>query len=103
MRENADTARPGSLEPDDIITIAPHFRLQWEEAQKGYVLLYPEGMVQLSETAGEILTHCTGRASLGGIIQKMQALYPDDDIESDVRSFMQQAAANGWVRAEPNE
>ncbi len=103
MSESPDTAQPGALEPDDIIAIAPHFRLQWEEAQKAYVLLYPEGMVQLSETAGEILTHCTGKTSLGGIIQEMQTLYPDDDIANDVRSFFQQAAANGWVRAEPNE
>ncbi len=103
MRESSETDGAGSLEPDDIIAIAPHFRLQWEEAQKAYVLLYPEGMVQLSETAGEILTHCTGKTSLGGIIQKMQALYPDDDIANDVRSFFQQAAANGWVRAEPDE
>ena len=103
MSESSDTARPGSLEPDDIIGIAPHFRLQWEEAQKAYVLLYPEGMVQLSETAGEILSHCTVKKSLGEIIGELQALYPDDDIANDVRSFFQQAAANGWVRAEPNE
>ena len=27
------------------------FRLQWEEAQQAYVLLYPEGMVELGDTA----------------------------------------------------
>jgi pyrroloquinoline quinone biosynthesis protein D len=27
------------------------FRLQWEEAQQAYVLLYPEGMVKLNLSA----------------------------------------------------
>ena len=103
MTDSSDMAGPGSMQPDDIIAIAPHFRLQWEESQNRYVLLYPEGMVQLSETAGEILTHCTGTASFGGIVEKMQSLYPDDDIADDVGSFLQEAAANGWVRAKPTE
>ena len=30
------------LQPDDVITIARHFRLQWEEVQQAHVLLYPE-------------------------------------------------------------
>ena len=92
-----------SLGPDDVLRIAPHFRLQWEEAQSSWVLLYPEGMVQLSETAGEILTRCTGETSLLGVIEGMQALYPDDDIADDVRSFLQEAATHGWVRARPIE
>ena len=31
------------------------FRLQWEPAQNAYVLLYPEGMIKLNGSAGEIL------------------------------------------------
>jgi coenzyme PQQ biosynthesis enzyme PqqE len=31
------------------------FRLQWEAAQKAHVLLYPEGMIKLNGSAGEIL------------------------------------------------
>ena len=34
------------------------FRLQWEEAQGCHVLLYPEGMVKLNRSAGEILKRC---------------------------------------------
>ena len=32
--------------------VASHFRLQWEEVQKAWVLLYPEGMVKLNSSAG---------------------------------------------------
>ena len=35
--------------------VARGFRLQWEEAQGCHVLLYPEGMVKLNRSAGEIL------------------------------------------------
>ena len=31
------------------------FRLQWEPAQDCHVLLYPEGMVKLNGSAGEII------------------------------------------------
>lgn len=92
-----------TIQPDDVIAIAPHFRLQWEEVQKKHVLLYPEGMVQLSETAGEILTQVDGETSVDGVIERIQALYPGDDIADDVREFLQEAAANGWVRAEPGK
>ena len=40
------------LPNDRPIAIAPGFRLQWEEAQGAHVLLFPEGMVRLSESAG---------------------------------------------------
>ncbi len=36
------------------------FRLQWEPVQDCHVLLYPEGMVKLNESAGEILKRCDG-------------------------------------------
>jgi len=39
----------------DKPTLSRLFRLQWEEAQNSYVLLYPEGMVKLNQSAGEIL------------------------------------------------
>ena len=38
------------------------FRLQWEPAQNAHVLLYPEGMVKLNGSAGEILKRCDGSA-----------------------------------------
>ena len=31
------------------------YRLQWEEVQQSWVLLYPEGMVKLNGSAGEII------------------------------------------------
>ena len=44
-----------SLTAASIPRIGHGFRLQWEPAQESHVLLYPEGMVKLNQSAGEIL------------------------------------------------
>ena len=44
-----------TIKPEDIYTIAPHHRFQWEKAQDCYVILFPEGMVKLNGGAGEVL------------------------------------------------
>ena len=36
------------------------YRLQWEEVQQAWVLLYPEGMVKLNGSAGEIIKRLDG-------------------------------------------
>ncbi len=87
-------------EPADRIVMAPHFRLQWEEAQQRHVLLYPEGMVRLNDSAAEVLVLCANGTSFGSLLETMRARYPVDEIEGDVREFLQEAASNGWVRIE---
>ena len=44
------------------------FRLQWEAAQDAHVLLYPEGMVKLNSSAGEIMSRCDGERTLAEIV-----------------------------------
>ena len=87
-------------EPGDLIAIAPHFRLQWEEAQQVHVLLYPEGMVRLNETAAEILLLCANRTSFGELLRTMRERYPEAQLEPDLREFLGEAAAHGWIRIE---
>jgi pyrroloquinoline quinone biosynthesis protein D len=48
------------------------FRLQWEEAQQAYVLLYPEGMVKLNLSAAEILKRCDGDHTKGCYAQPLK-------------------------------
>jgi len=91
-------SEPVSLKPEDVLAIGRYFRLQWEQAQQAYVLLYPEGMVELSESAAAILTRCDGKASLAQITAALQQQFPEDAIATDVREFLEEAYANGWVR-----
>lgn len=78
--------------------IAPTFRLQWEEAQDCYVILYPEGMVKLSQSAGEILKRCDGEKDTAQIIAELEADFPGADLRKDVDNFLEQAKNNGWIR-----
>lgn len=94
MTEEARIADTGT-----VPQIAPTFRLQWEEAQGCYVVLYPEGMIRLSASAGEILKRCDGGHSVGAILRELQDAYPGADLKDDVKRFLEKAYANGWICA----
>ena len=83
--------------PDGPIGIAPGYRFQWEEAQQAHVLLYPEGMVKLSVTAGEILKRCDGAANLDTIVADLQRQFPDAELAGDVCEFLEGAYERGWI------
>ena len=73
------------------------FRLQWEAAQSGYVLLYPEGMVKLNPSAGEILVRCDGTRELDDIIGELEELFKASDLAPDVYRFIDHARQRGWL------
>ena len=73
------------------------FRFQWEEAQQCHVILYPEGMVKLSGSAGEIMKQVDGDASVGVIIQTLSDLFDGADVGDDVIAFITEAEKNGWI------
>lgn len=85
----------------DIPQIAPTFRFQWEEAQGCHVILYPEGMVKLSQSAGEILKRCDGEATVTDILGDLQSAFPGADLEADVYQFLDAAYDNQWIRHKP--
>ena len=86
-----------SLDPTMVPAVAPGFRLQWEEAQDCYVILYPEGMVKLSVSAGEIMKRCGEENSIAQITEQLVAQYPDADLTEDVNNFFAAAVAKGWL------
>jgi len=77
--------------------IAPLYRFQWEAAQNAFVLLFPEGMVQLNVAAGEILRRCDGRRSADEIIAELQMQFESDAIDDDVVAFLRAATSDGWI------
>ena len=60
------------------------FRLQWEEVQQAYVLLYPEGMVKLNQSASEILKRCDGERDVHAIIADIEQSFNATGLEKDV-------------------
>jgi len=79
------------------IRIAVLYRLQWEDSQQAYVLLYPEGMVKLNSSAGEILRRCDGTRTVAEIIADLKRTFPDADLEDDVLNLLGAARDNGWI------
>ena len=77
--------------------VARGFRLQWEEAQGCHVLLYPEGMVKLNRSAGEILTRCTGTATVAEIVADLEAAFGATGLQGDVERFLDMARQQRWV------
>jgi pyrroloquinoline quinone biosynthesis protein D len=73
------------------------FRLQWEPAQKAHVLLYPEGMVKLNGSAGEILKRCDGARTVGEIVSDLETAFATTGLEKDVTAFMAIAVEKKWL------
>ena len=76
----SDLARP---------SLAKGVRLQIDSTTGKSVLLYPEGIVELNETAQEILSRCDGRV-LGEIICELAEEYEADSdaLASDIRETL---------------
>lgn len=81
-----------------IPSLSPLFRFQWEEAQQCHVVLYPEGMVKLSQSAGEIMKQVNGEASVNTVIQTLSDLFDGADVSDDVITFLTEAEKNGWIK-----
>lgn len=84
-----------------IPQLTPTYRFQWEQAQQCYVILYPEGMVKLSPSAGEIVKRCDGKSTVVDIIADLSQQFPEADLKDDVRKFLEVAYENGWIRCNP--
>jgi pyrroloquinoline quinone biosynthesis protein D len=75
----------GSAQP----TLARGVRLQTDSKTGNSVLLFPEGVLELNETAREILTRCDGR-TVSEIIQALAEEYNVDleMLAADVRETL---------------
>ncbi len=83
---------------DRVPALRRGFRLQWEPAQGCHVLLYPEGMVQLNDSASHILQAINGRCSVADIVEGLRARFPDaPQLEDEVLAFLEIAHARHWI------
>ena len=87
------------LKNETILEIVPTFRVQWEEAQNCYVVLYPEGMVKLSQSAGEIMKRIDGKKSIIDIITDISTTFDGADVKEDIMKFLEVVYGNGWIRS----
>ena len=88
MSELAESCRPA---------IAHGMRLQWEAAQEAHVLLYPEGMVKLNGSAGQIMSRCDGVRTLADIVADLERTYGVSGLAGDVSAFVSLALEKHWL------
>ena len=74
------------------------FRLQWEEVQQAYVLLYPEGMVKLNQSAAEILKRCDGTLTVAELIVELQLAFGETDLRDPVEGMLRAAFEKDWIQ-----
>jgi pyrroloquinoline quinone biosynthesis protein D len=88
---------PANAALSTVPRVGPGFRLQWESAQSCFVLLYPEGMVKLNQSAGEIMKRCDGRQDAAAIVADLEAAFSATGLQADVLAFIDMAGAQRWL------
>ena len=86
-----------SLIIDQPLQLATGYRLQWEEAQHMFVLLYPEGLIELNQSSSEILQVCDVNNPLANIVQPLATKFKTTGLEGAIINFLNIALDNGWL------
>ena len=96
-----DSTTP-EVQSHHVPAVAPPHRLQYEEAQESWVLLYPEGMVKLNQSAGEILRRCDGERDVAAITALLEKDFEQDNLGTEVTAFLGIALQQRWVTVNGN-
>ncbi|MDS1310357.1 MULTISPECIES: pyrroloquinoline quinone biosynthesis peptide chaperone PqqD [Marinobacter] len=86
------------ISTNNVLRLRRGFRFQWEPAQQCHVLLYPEGMVKLNESAGAILGEVDGKRSVTDIVAALEQTFPEAGaLANDVCQFLEHACNQHWL------
>ncbi|MFM8342875.1 MAG: pyrroloquinoline quinone biosynthesis peptide chaperone PqqD [Methylomonas sp.] len=86
------------INTEKTLRFSPMYRLQWEEAQQKFVILNPEGMVELNQSSAEILKLCDGSRALPAIVDELEQQFATSGLTNDVTNFLNVALQNGWIQ-----
>ena len=87
-----------SFDRSKIPAWLPGYRFQYEPAQKGHVLLYPEGMIKLNDSAALIGGLIDGERSVATIIVELDKQFPGvPELGDDIEQVMEVARAGHWI------
>src|SRR5258708_37906481 len=85
--------------------LAARATLRKDTATEGWVLLFPEGMMKLNESAAAILRLCDGQIPISGILEKLSKNFktPVALLEKDVWEALDQFGSKGLLEwADPS-
>jgi pyrroloquinoline quinone biosynthesis protein D len=72
-------------------------RLQYDEVREEHMLLVPEGVVRLNQTAAAVLELCDGERSLDEIVGTLSARYDGADLREDVHGLVDGMTQRGLI------
>jgi pyrroloquinoline quinone biosynthesis protein D len=94
-------ARPEPAVDDSPETWAPRLRrggrLHRDDARGVDLLLVPERVIRLSDTASAVLRLCDGARTVADIVLELQARYEGTQLRSEVVAFLGQARDERWL------
>ena len=86
------------LDRDVTVSLRRGLRLEHDRAREQWVLLFPEGVVELNESAAAILGECREPVSIAAVVERLQMRYPEaGPIAADIEEFLGIARDKGWV------
>ncbi len=81
-----------------VPALRPGFRFQWEPVQNAHVLLYPEGMVKLNDSASAILAELDGTHTVEQVVARLEQRFPEaGPLTDDVCEFLADAQSKHWI------
>lgn len=80
------------IDPQSRPALAARVRLQIDPVNGEPVLLYPEGLLRLNETAHEVVTRCDGKTTVENILGALSSEYEvsADELRADVLDCLAQ-------------
>ena len=74
-------------------------RLKWDAVREKHLLLFPEGVLVLNQTAHDVLALCDGQRAVAEIVNALAAQYTSDAnaIAGDVKEILQRLVEKSFV------
>ena len=86
------------IDGEQVLGLRRGYRLQWEPRQACHVLLYPEGMIKLNDSAGWVLELLDGQRSVAAVIDRLAQRFPGvPGLDEDILAFLEVARAKYWI------
>ncbi len=73
--------------------------LRYDRVRERHVLMYPEGVLVLNDTAADIVAHCDGGATVAEITATLRLRYRDVR-DSDVAAVLDRLAGRGMIEVD---
>ena len=90
MNAVADNSKP---------RLAAKARLKWDAVRGKHLLLFPEGVLVLNQTAHDVLALCDGQRAVAEIVKTLATQYAVDAnaIDADVKEILQKLSQKTFV------